>query len=61
LLVQTFQLAACGMGGAAASQAAFASQPPFIREYFGLAEDRLVLLGISFGYPDEAHPADGYG
>jgi nitroreductase len=60
LLVQTFLLAASSMGVATVPQAAIASQSPFIRKYFGLAEDRLVLLGISFGYPDEAHPANSY-
>lgn len=60
LLVQTFLLAATSMGVATVPQAAIASQSPFIREYFGLPDDRLVLLGISFGYPDNTHPANSY-
>ncbi|EHB58038.1 nitroreductase [Mycolicibacterium rhodesiae JS60] len=60
LFVQTFLLAASSLGVATIPQAAIASQSPFIREYFGLADDRLVLLGISFGYPDHSHPANSY-
>lgn len=60
LFVQSFLLAAHSHGLGAVPQAALASQAPVIREFFGLPVDRLVLLGISFGYADEDHPANGY-
>jgi nitroreductase len=60
LFVQTFLLAAHSHGVATIAQAAIASQSPFIREYFGLPDDRKVLLGVSFGFADESHPANGY-
>jgi len=60
LFVQTFLLAAHSLGVATVPQAAVAAQAPFIREYFDLPEDRLVLLGISFGYADEALPINRY-
>ncbi len=58
--VQSFLLAAQSLGVAAVPQAAIAGQAPFVRKYLGLPPDRLVLLGISFDYPDEAHPANNY-
>jgi nitroreductase len=60
LFVQTFMLAAHSLGVSTVAQAAIASQALFIRNYFGLADDRKVLLGISFGYADESHPVNGY-
>ncbi len=61
LFVQSFLLAAASRGGVATiPQAAIASQAPLVREHLNLSDDRLVLLGISFGYADEAHPANGY-
>lgn len=60
LFVQSFLLAAASMGVATIPQAALASQAPLVREHFSLPDDRLVLLGISFGYADTEHPANGY-
>ncbi|MGH3634710.1 MAG: nitroreductase [Mycobacterium sp.] len=60
LFVQSFLLAAQSRGVGTIPQAAMASQAPFIREYFSISEDRLILLGISFGYPDPDHPANGF-
>lgn len=60
LFVQSFLLAAHSVGVGAVPQAALASQAPVIREFFGIPEDRLVLLGVSFGRPDPEHPANGY-
>jgi len=48
------------MGVASIPQAAFAIFSPFIKEYFGLPEDRRVVCGISFGYADPSHPANGF-
>ncbi|KQU38373.1 MULTISPECIES: nitroreductase [unclassified Rhodococcus (in: high G+C Gram-positive bacteria)] len=60
LYVQTFLLAAHSVGLAAVPQAALAAHSPFIRKYFDLPENRVVLCGISFGYPDAGHPANGF-
>ena len=42
------------------AQAALGAYPGFIREYFKLPPDRLVVCGISFGYGDSAHPANRF-
>jgi nitroreductase len=60
LYVGTFLLAAHSLGIATVAQAALAMYSPFVRDYFDIPDDRKVLLGISFGYPDLAHPANGY-
>jgi hypothetical protein len=31
-----------------------------IRRHFGIADDRRVVCGISFGYPDHAHKINSY-
>lgn len=60
LWVGTFLLAAHSLGIATIAQASIASHSPFVHEHFGIPEDRKVLVGISFGYPDRDHPANGY-
>ena len=58
--VGNFMLAAQAHGVASIAQAALAQRPDFLRAHFGLGPDRKVVCGISFGYPDEAHPANSY-
>lgn len=58
--VGNFLLAAQSLGIAAIAQAALARYGAFMHEHFSIPGDRKVLLGISFGYPDAAHPANGY-
>ncbi len=53
-------LAARAFGIASIAQAALASYPAFWRERLGLGADRLVVCGISFGWPDETHPANSF-
>lgn len=60
LYIGSFLLAAQALGLGAVPQAALATVSPFIREYFQLPDDRQVLVGISFGYPDREHPINGY-
>lgn len=48
------------LGLGAIPQAALASVSPFVRDYFGLPQNRMVLCAISFGYADDAHPANGF-
>ncbi|MFG3618665.1 nitroreductase [Nocardia sp. NPDC047654] len=60
LYLGTFLLAATSLGIATIPQAALAGRSAFVREYFDLPEDRKILVGISFGYPDVDHPANSY-
>lgn len=53
-------LAAQALGVAAIPQAAIAMQAQFVREHFSIPDDELVMLAISFGYPDLEHPANQY-
>lgn len=48
------------LGIASIAQAAFASHSPFLRDYFGIPESRRIVCGLSFGYPDADHPANGF-
>ena len=58
--MQTFLLAACDLGVDAIAQAALASYPDFLREFFGLTSERKVVCGISFGYAERKHPIHSY-
>lgn len=58
--VSNFMLAATGFGVATIAQAALASYPDLLRAQLGLGEDRRVVCGISFGYEDHDHPANGF-
>jgi len=54
--VTAFTVAAQSLGVATIPQAVLASYAPFLRDYFDLGNDRIVLCAISFGYadPDDA-------
>jgi nitroreductase len=58
MYAQTFllSLAARGLGGV--PQTSLGMFADTIREVLGLPPDLLMLFGISFGYPDEASPAN---
>ena len=58
--VANFMLAAQALGVATVPQAALASQSEVVRAHLGAGDDRRVFCGISFGYADEAHPANSY-
>lgn len=58
--VTAFTLAAQALGVATIPQAAIASYSPFLRRYFQIPEDRLILCAISFGYSDTEHPANSF-
>lgn len=58
--VTAFCLAAQAEGVATIPQAAIAAQAPFVRAYFDIPEDRLILCAISFGYADPDHPANSF-
>ena len=58
--VGNFMLAAQADGVASIAQAALAAYPELIRSHFGLAADRQVVCGLSFGYEDRQHPANRF-
>jgi nitroreductase len=58
--VANFMLAATAMGVATIAQAALASRPQRVRDFFALAPGRRVVCGISLGFEDTAHPANGF-
>ncbi|MEO0380736.1 MAG: nitroreductase [Pseudomonadota bacterium] len=58
--VTAFCLAAQALGVASIPQAAIAAQAPFVRQYFDIAPDVMILCAISFGYADPDHPANGF-
>jgi nitroreductase len=60
LFINSFMLAARSVGVDCIAQAALASYPGFIRNYFGLPENRKLVCGISFGYADADHPINAY-
>ncbi len=60
LWLQSFLLGAEALGLGAAPQAALASYGAFFRERFGLGEDRMVVFGVSFGFPDRDAPVNGF-
>ncbi|MCF8602069.1 nitroreductase [Gordonia sp. HY442] len=60
LFVNNFLLAAHSRGIASIPQAALATQAPTLRTFFDLPEDRLIVVGISFGYADPDHVVNSY-
>jgi len=58
--LMSFMLAAQALGVATIPQAALAFQSEVVRRHFGLGDDRRVVCGISFGYPDREHKANSY-
>jgi nitroreductase len=58
--VTSFMLAAEALGIAAVPQAALAFHSEVVRKHFGLGDDRRVVCGISFGFPDRDHKANSY-
>ncbi|MDF3311881.1 nitroreductase [Rhodococcus sp. T2V] len=58
--VSTFLLTAAAHGVGTIAQAALAMYPSVLREQLDLREDRTIVCGISFGYPDIEHPTNSY-
>ena len=58
--VGNFLLAAQALGLGTIPQAALARQSGLIRRHFGLGDDRRVVCGISFGFPDRDHKVNSY-
>lgn len=55
-----FCLAAQARGVGTILQAAIAAQAPFVRDWFDLPEEEIILCAISFGRPDMSHPINTY-
>lgn len=55
-----FMLAATAQGIATVAQAALASWPDVLRSAIPIGPDRVIVCGVSFGYADDAHPANGF-
>ncbi|MQA95203.1 MAG: nitroreductase [Streptosporangiales bacterium] len=51
-------LVSCGLGSC--PQYSVAGYGSVIREFLGLGSDRLVVCGLSVGFPDEADPINGF-
>lgn len=51
-------LVACGLGSC--PQASVAGYSDAIREHLGLGPDRLIVCGMSVGYPDESAPVNRF-
>lgn len=60
LYVANFLLAARNLGVDTIAQAALASYPDFVRDFFGLSSERLVVCGISFGFARTEDPIHAY-
>lgn len=58
--VNNFMLAAQALGLATVPQAALAFHSAVVRKHFGMSDDRRVVCGISFGYPDREHKVNSY-
>jgi nitroreductase len=58
--VSNFMLAARSLGVACVTQASLASWPDRIRSELSIPDDRRIVCGISFGYPDLEHPANQF-
>ena len=58
--VTSFMLAAQALGLATVPQAALAFHSAVVRQHFGMADDRRVVCGISFGFADGDAKVNGY-
>jgi nitroreductase len=58
--VQVLLLAMQAHGVAAIPQAALAGHSALLKSMLGIPAERRMVCGISFGYEDTAHPANGY-
>ncbi|MDY6942733.1 MAG: nitroreductase [Pseudomonadota bacterium] len=60
LFIHGFMLAALNRGVGTVAQAALATYPDFVREYFGIDPAYRLLFGCSFGFADENDPVNQY-
>lgn len=60
LYTGTLMLAAQALGIGIIPQAALAGYSSLIRSHFGIPDNRMVVVGASFGYPDLDHPVNRF-
>lgn len=58
--VNTLMLAAQSLGLGVIAQGAIAMYSDYVRDFFDLPEDRLVVCAVSFGHADESDPANAF-
>lgn len=58
--VAHLMLAAQSLGIATIAQAALAGVAAFVRGHFAIPPERRIVCGLSFGYADADHPANGF-
>jgi nitroreductase len=58
--VATLMAVAQSLGVATIAQAAIARYADVVHEHLGVPADRDIVCGVSFGYPDLGHPANGF-
>jgi nitroreductase len=58
--ISAFMLAGQALGVASIAQAAIAAYSGEVRAFFDIPAHRHIVCGISFGYKDPAHPANGF-
>ncbi len=60
LFAQSLCLAAHSLGMGSCLQGALASYPDAVRDFLGIPKTKLLLIGISIGYPDMEAPINTY-
>jgi nitroreductase len=60
LYVDSFLLAAQALGLGTIAQAALARRSDVVRAHFNITDDRRVVCGLSFGFPDHDHVVNSY-
>jgi len=60
LFAQSLILAAHSFGLGSCLQASIVNYPDAVREFLGIPKTKLLVLGISLGYPDLAAPINSY-
>jgi nitroreductase len=60
LYMGSVMLAAQSLGLGMIPQAALATYAPLMHEHFGIPEERMIVMGASFGYADEGNPANSF-
>lgn len=58
--IASFLLSAQAHGVATTPQAALARHARFVRRYFDISDESHMVCGISFGYANPEHPANGF-
>ena len=60
MFIQNLMLAARDQGLETCPQASVADYPEVVRKVLGVGDDKLLLCGLSLGYPDPGHPVNNY-